>query len=65
MRKRMHISRPTFHRVLGAARQKVADALLSGRAIRIEGAKFEMAVRRFRCLSGHEWDVPFETIRPS
>jgi len=59
---RMHISRPTFHRVLGAARQKVADALLNGRAIRIEGGKFEMAIRRFRCLSGHEWDVPFETL---
>jgi len=59
---RMHISRPTFHRVLGAARQKVADALLNGKAIRIEGGKFEMAVRRFRCLSGHEWEDPFETL---
>ena len=59
---RMNISRPTFHRVLGAGRQKVADALLNGRAIRIEGGKFEMAIRRFRCLSGHEWEVPFETM---
>ncbi|HEY86801.1 MAG TPA: DUF134 domain-containing protein [Dehalococcoidia bacterium] len=59
---RMHISRPTFHRVLVAARQKVADALLNGRAIRIEGGNFEMASRRFRCLNGHEWEVPFETM---
>ena len=59
---RMHISRPTFHRVLGAARQKVADALLNGRAIRIGGGKFEMAIRHFRCLNGHEWEVPFETM---
>jgi hypothetical protein len=21
-----------------------------------------MAIRRFRCLAGHEWDVPFETM---
>ena len=21
-----------------------------------------MAVRRFRCISGHEWEVPFETM---
>jgi len=59
---RMHISRPTFHRVLGSARQKVADALLNGKAIRIGGGNFEMAVRRFRCFNGHEWEVPFEVM---
>jgi hypothetical protein len=36
--------------------------LLSGKAIRIEGGNFEMAVRRFRCITGHEWEVPFETM---
>ena len=60
--RRMNISRPTFHRVLAAGRGKVADALLNGKAIRIEGGNFEMAVRRFRCISGHEWEVPFETM---
>jgi len=59
---RMNISRTTFSRVLGSARQKMADALLSGKAIRIEGGNFEMAVRRFRCVNGHEWDVPFQTM---
>jgi len=59
---RMSISRPTFHRVLASARSKLADALLNGKAIRIEGGNFEMAVRRFHCLNGHEWDVPFETL---
>jgi predicted DNA-binding protein (UPF0251 family) len=51
--KRMSISRPTFHRVVGSARQKLADALLNGKAIRIDGGNFEMAVRRFRCPDGH------------
>jgi len=59
---RMHISRPTFHRVLGSARRKVADALLGGRALRIEGGRFEMASCRFRCIRGHEWEVPFEAM---
>jgi predicted DNA-binding protein (UPF0251 family) len=59
--KRMNISRPTFQRVLAAARQKVADALLNGKAIRIEGGNFKMAPRRFRCHNGHEWDIPLET----
>jgi len=60
--RRMNISRTTFARVLSSARQKIADVLLSGKAIRIEGGNFEMAVRRFRCINGHEWDVPFETM---
>ena len=59
---KMSISRPTFQRVLGSARQKVADALLNGKAIRIEGGNFQMAIRRFRCLKGHEWDVPFDVM---
>ena len=59
---KMNISRPTFQRVLALARQKVADALLTGKAIRIEGGNFEMTVRRFKCLNGHEWDVPFEVM---
>jgi predicted DNA-binding protein (UPF0251 family) len=59
---KMNISRTTFCRVLGSARQKIADALLKGKAIRIEGGNFEMAVRRFRCINGHEWDVPFEAM---
>ena len=60
--KKMSISRSTFSRVLDSARQKIADALLNGKAIRIEGGNFEMATRRFRCLEGHEWEVPFETM---
>jgi predicted DNA-binding protein (UPF0251 family) len=58
----MNISRPTFQRLLGAARRKVAEALIYGKAIRIEGGNFEMAQRRFKCNDGHEWDVPFEVM---
>jgi predicted DNA-binding protein (UPF0251 family) len=58
----MRVSRPTFGRILTSARRKLADALLTGKAIRIEGGNFEMAMRRFRCLDGHEWDVPFEAM---
>jgi len=59
---RMRVSRTTFSRVLDSARQKIADALLNGKAIRIEGGSFEMAVSKFRCVSGHDWEVPFETM---
>jgi predicted DNA-binding protein (UPF0251 family) len=59
---KMNISQSTFSRLLDSARQKIADVLLNGKAIRIEGGNYEMAVRRFRCLQGHEWEVPFETM---
>lgn len=60
---KMGISRPTFQRILASARQKVADALLNGKAIRIEGGNFELAARRFRCAdSGDEWDVLPEAL---
>ena len=55
---RMRVSRPTFTRILQLARQKLADALLNGKAIRIEGGNYELAVRRFRCGNGHEYGAP-------
>lgn len=57
---KMNISRPTFQRVLSSARQKIADALLNGKAIRIEGGNFEVAPIRFRCKNNHEWEIPSE-----
>ena len=57
---KMNISRPTFQRVLESARKKMADALLGGKAIRIEGGNFELAPLHFTCPTGHEWDVPFK-----
>jgi len=54
---KMNISRPTFQRILASARQKIADALLNGKAIRIDGGNFEMTWRRFRCHRGHEWEL--------
>lgn len=60
--RKMSISRSTFARILLSARQKMADALLNGKAIRIEGGNYEMAVRQFRCGNGHEWELPFEVM---
>jgi predicted DNA-binding protein (UPF0251 family) len=57
---RMNVSRPTFHRILTAARYKIAEALFNGKAIRIEGGNFEIPPCHFKCNRGHEWDVPFD-----
>jgi predicted DNA-binding protein (UPF0251 family) len=54
----MRISQPTFHRVIEAARRKVADALVNGKAIRIEGGRhMSNENRKFKCVGcGHEWE---------
>ena len=52
---RMGISRPTFQRILSSARKKVADALLNGKAIRIEGGNFQITGTRSCCHRDHNW----------
>ncbi len=39
--KKMNISQPTFHRLLEIARKKIAEALVTGKALRIEGGYYE------------------------
>jgi predicted DNA-binding protein (UPF0251 family) len=53
---KMNVSRPTFQRILSSARNKVADAILNGKAVRIEGGNYETVCNRYRCRSGHEWE---------
>ena len=47
---RMHVSRPTFGRILGAAHRKVAEALAHGKALKIEGGTIRVGQpRSLRC----------------
>jgi predicted DNA-binding protein (UPF0251 family) len=39
--KKMNISQPTFNRLVRLARKKIADAIVNGKAIRIEGGNFK------------------------
>jgi uncharacterized protein len=59
---KMNISRPTFQRILASARRKLADVILNGKAIRIEGGNFEVAIQHFKCANGHERDVSREEL---
>lgn len=40
---KMNVSRATFGRIVASARRKIADALMNGKAIKIEGGDFVMA----------------------
>ncbi len=40
--KKMDISQPTFHRLVTAARKKIAEALIEGKALRIDGGNVKI-----------------------
>ncbi len=63
---KMKVSRPTFGRIIDSAHKKVAEALVKGKALKIEGGEFEMAaVRKFKCYDcKHSWELPYGTGRP-
>ncbi len=63
---RMGVSRPTFGRIIESARHKIAEALVKGMALKIDGGTFEMpAMRNFECQDcRHSWELPFGTGRP-
>ncbi|MBU4300260.1 MAG: DUF134 domain-containing protein [Nanoarchaeota archaeon] len=67
--KKMNISQPTFHRLILSARKKIADAIVNGKAIKIEGGVYKMAgmpKRKFRCYDcGFEWELDYGTGRPA
>jgi len=59
----MEISRPTFQRILLAAREKVADSLINGKEIQIEGGHYTRSICPLRCLDcGREWSESLENI---
>ena len=55
----MQISRQTFGNIIKSARKKIADALVNGKAIRIEGGVCSLAEKEvftcYECL--HSWET--------
>jgi len=60
---RMEVSRPTFQRILISARKKIADSLIQGKEIRIDGGFFTRGNCLVRCARcGREWIERLEAI---
>jgi predicted DNA-binding protein (UPF0251 family) len=54
----MNISRPTFTRLLNDAHSKVADAIVNGKAVKIEGGNFTFLKNKLLCNSCNNiWTV--------
>src|SRR4030042_2770734 len=63
---KMKVSRQTFGRIIDSAHKKVAEALVQGKALKIEGGEFEMAaMRKFKCYDCQQsWELAHGTGRP-
>ncbi len=48
----MGVSRPTFSRIIDVAHKKIADALVHGKVLRIEGGSVKAG--SFRCCKEHD-----------
>ncbi len=57
---KMQVSRPTVTRMLARARKVVADALVHGKAIRIEGGDYHLGRQRIRCAACGHWQPLLE-----
>ena len=65
--KRMGVSRATFGRIVQQARKIVADAIINGKAVRVEGGNYQLVdeARTFIChRCAHTWEEPFGTGLP-
>ncbi len=64
----MEVSRATFGRILRNARRIIADAIINGKAINIQGGNYEIVImeRIFTCNAcNHEWEESPGTGRPA
>ena len=59
----MNVSRPTFSRIVESAHAKLADAIVHGKALRIEGGPVQVARGPRRCCRFH--DEAEDVARPS
>ncbi|MDF2594764.1 MAG: hypothetical protein K0R69_1105 [Clostridia bacterium] len=60
---KMEVSRPTFQRILLAAREKIADSLINGKTIHIEGGNFTRNICPVKCMDcGKEWMESYENL---
>lgn len=63
----MGISRQTFANILTQAHQKIADSIINGKALKIEGGVCKMSGRRiFKCMACEkEWEMHYGAGRPN
>ena len=64
----MGVSRATFGRIIQRAHKVVADAIINGKAINIEGGSYKIADRTKKitcCKCNHNWEEPEGPDKPA
>lgn len=62
--KEMEVSRPTFQRILSSAREKLADSILHGKSIHIEGGTYTTKICHMTCKGClREWKESYERMK--
>jgi predicted DNA-binding protein (UPF0251 family) len=64
--RRMEVSRQTFGNIVASARRKLADCVVNGKLLRIQGGAVRLAGERtFACgRCRHHWSLPFGSGPP-
>ena len=70
--KKMGVSRATFGRIIQKAHKIVADAIINGKAIKIEGGNYKIANKKTTgrtkkitcCKCNYNWDEPEKSDKP-
>jgi len=66
--RQMDVSRATFGRIIQNARRVLSDALINGKAIRIEGGNYRIVSEKRMFVCNHcqtKWNEPRGTGRPA
>ncbi|MCY6372238.1 DUF134 domain-containing protein [Clostridium ganghwense] len=59
----MGIARSTFQRIYSSAKQKVADSLINGKRLKIEGGNYTLNKCKITCENcGHEWEESTDNL---
>lgn len=54
----MKISQPTISRILKSARKKITSAIVTGKALHIQGGDYQLKFTGFGCQEcDHEWSI--------
>jgi predicted DNA-binding protein (UPF0251 family) len=62
----MNVSRQTFGNIINSAHHKIADCLVNGKSLKIDGGIVEMLERHFMCCDcNHNWSSPYGVGRPA
>ena len=64
--RKMNVSRQTFGNIISSAHQKIADALVNSKALKMRGGVVKMMERHFVCYDcKNEWTLPYGSGRPN